>query len=393
MAERFFDFWRVDVFTDTPLAGNPLAVFPRATGLSAVEMGGIAREMNLSETTFVFPSTNPTAHYRNRIFTPGGEIPFAGHPSIGTAFVAAMEGLVPHPDGSSVVYQELEIGVLPLELICEAGQVKKVIMTQGEPSVGAEVKNVEPLAAALGVRAKDLGPKGLAPQIAATGIQSLQVPFRSLDVVKGLDPDLRDLGKVLSKFGEKVVCYAFALGGETPGAAVHARSFVPDLGIGAVFLVNSAISDPVYFVPIAGITVGLRVASPFLLYRRIQDRLEARRWWSVFRWFVAVGFVVLIAILAYHLLLLASGSEPANVAVFSEQLVMALGASLLIVRTGLRVRPREAAEMWPIWSAAVLFAIAFVVVLPYAIPAFELVYVVTGIVGWSIGVVAVISDL
>jgi len=201
------------------------------------------------------------------------------------------------------------------------------------------------------------------------------------------------------------------------------------LGIGAVFLVNSAISDPVYFVPIAGITVGLRVASPFLLYRRIQDRLEARRWWSVFRWFVAVGFVVLIAILAYHLLLLASGSEPANVAVFSEQLVMAVGASLLIVRTGLRVRPREAAEMWPIWSAAVLFAIAFVVasllivrtglrvrpreaaemwpiwsaavlfaiafvvVLPYAIPAFELVYVVTGIVGWSIGVVAVISDL
>jgi len=129
------------------------------------------------------------------------------------------------------------------------------------------------------------------------------------------------------------------------------------------------------------------------LYRRIQDRLEVRRWWSAFRWFVAGGFVVLIGILAYHLLLLASGSEPANAAVFSEQLVMALGASLLIVRTGLRVRPREAAEMWPIWSAAVLFAIAFVVVLPYAIPAFELVYVVTGIVGWSIGVVAVISDL
>src|SRR3989475_8075314 len=231
MAERFFDFWRVDVFTDTPLTRNPLAVFPRAAGLSAGEMGGIAREMNLSETTFVFPSTNPTASYRNPIFTPGGEIPFAGHPSIGTAFVAAMEGLVPHPDGSSVVYQELEIGVLPLELICEAGQVKKVIMTQGEPSLGTEVKNVEPLASALGVRAKDLGPKGLVPQIAATGIQSLQVPFRSVDVVKGLDPDLRSLGKVLSKFGEKVVCYAFALGGEMPGAAVHARSFVPDLRI------------------------------------------------------------------------------------------------------------------------------------------------------------------
>jgi len=130
-----------------------------------------------------------------------------------------------------VIYQELEIGVLPLELICEGGQVKRVIMTQGEPSLGAELKNVEPLAGALGVRTKDVGLKALVPQVAATGIQSLQVPMRSLDVVKGLDPDLRALRKVLSKFGEKVVCYTFALEAVAPDAAVHARSFVPDLGI------------------------------------------------------------------------------------------------------------------------------------------------------------------
>src|SRR5439155_3618018 len=99
-----------------------------------------------------------------------------------------------------------------------AGQVKKVIMTQVEPSLGAEVKNVEPLASALGVRPKDFGPKGLVPQIAATGVPSLQDPFRSIDVVKGLDPDLPALGEVLAKVGEKVVCYTFALGGETPGA-------------------------------------------------------------------------------------------------------------------------------------------------------------------------------
>jgi len=199
MAERFFDYWRIDVFTDTPLTGNPLAVFPRATGLSPAEMLAIAREMNISETTFVFPANNPSANYRNRIFTPAGEIPFAGHPSIGTAYVAALEGLVPHPDGSSVIYQELEIGVLPLELICEGGQVKKVIMTQGEPSLGAEVKNVEALADALGVRVKDVGPKGLIPQIAATGIQSLQVPLRSLDIVKELDPDVKNILS-MSKF-------------------------------------------------------------------------------------------------------------------------------------------------------------------------------------------------
>jgi trans-2,3-dihydro-3-hydroxyanthranilate isomerase len=231
MSERFFDYWRIDVFTDTPLTGNPLVVFPRATGLSSIEMLGIAREMNISETTFIFPASNSSANYRNRIFTPAGEIPFAGHPSIGTAYVAAQEGIVPHPDGSSVIYQELEIGVLPLELLCEGGQVKRVIMTQGEPSLGAEVRNVEPLADALGVRTRDVGLKGLVPQIAATGIQSLQVPLRSLDVVKGLDPDLRALRKVLSKVGDKLVCYTFALEAVSPDAAVHARSFVPEMGM------------------------------------------------------------------------------------------------------------------------------------------------------------------
>ena len=165
------------------------------------------------------------------------------------------------------------------------------------------------------------------------------------------------------------------------------------LGVAAVLLVNSAISDPVYFVPIAGVTVGLRLSSPFLLYRRIEDRVEATRWWNVLRWFVAGGFVVLVGILIYHLLLLVAGSEPANVAIFSEKLIMAVGASILIVRAGLRIRPRETSEMWPIWSAAVLFALAFVVVLPYAIPAFEVVYVVSGIIGWSIGVVAVVFDV
>ena len=78
-------------------------------------------------------------------------------------------------------------------------------------------------------------------------------------------------------------------------------------GIATVLLVNSAISDPVYFVPIAAVTVALRLSSPFLLYRRIQDRVEATRWWSLLRWSVAGGFVVLVGILIYHLLLLAAG--------------------------------------------------------------------------------------
>ena len=231
MSERFFDFWRVDVFTQVPLEGNPLAVFPRATGLSKDEMEAIAREMNLSETTFVFPASNPEAHYRNRIFTPRGEIPFAGHPSLGTAYVAALEGLVPKPEGASVVYQELEIGVLPLELLVEGGTVVKVVMTQGEPILGRRLQGFEALARALGVRPRDIGVKGLGPQLASTGIPSLQVPLRSLELVRGLDPDMKLLGKVLDRLGPHTVCYAFALEAEAKDAHVHARAFAPQESI------------------------------------------------------------------------------------------------------------------------------------------------------------------
>ncbi len=165
------------------------------------------------------------------------------------------------------------------------------------------------------------------------------------------------------------------------------------LGIGAVLLVGTAISDPIYFLPIAAVTVGLRLASPFLLYRRIEDRFDTNRTWRALRWLVAFGFLGLAAILAYHLILIASGSEASGVAILSEQLIMALGASFLIVRAGLQVRPHEATDLWPIWSAAVLFALAFVVVLPYAVPAFETVYAASGLVGWSIAFIVVAFDL
>lgn len=231
MAERFYDFWRVDVFTEKPLQGNPLAVFPRATGLSKEEMEGITREMNLSETTFVLPSSNPAAHYRNRIFTPGGEIPFAGHPSLGTAYVAALEGIVPKPDGRSVVYQELEIGVLPLELFVEAGQIRKVVMTQGEPSLGKTLTSVEGLAKALSVSPRDIGIGSLKPQVASTGIPSVQVPMKSLEAVEEIDYDMRALGAYLDKLGPRLLAYVFSFETVDKEAQVHARAFSPGDGI------------------------------------------------------------------------------------------------------------------------------------------------------------------
>lgn len=228
---RSYDFWRVDVFAERPLEGNMLAVFPRAGGLSDAEMLAIAREMNLSETTFVLPSKAPGADYRNRIFTPGGELPFAGHPSLGTAYVAAREGLVPIAEGTVVVHQEVGIGVLPLSLELRAGAVERVVMTQGTPEVGAPRRDVAAIAKALGLQARDLTATGLRPQAASTGVCSLQVPVRSMELVRGLDPDPRALRAVVSTIDRDAGAYVFAFDAEGD-ADLHARGFFPQQGIG-----------------------------------------------------------------------------------------------------------------------------------------------------------------
>src|SRR5688572_7632387 len=87
-----YRFYQIDVFTNQPFGGNPLAVFPNAEGLTDEDMQRLAKEMNLSETTFVFPPTVPGADYKVRIFTPASELPFAGHPVIGTQWLLAHIG-------------------------------------------------------------------------------------------------------------------------------------------------------------------------------------------------------------------------------------------------------------------------------------------------------------
>jgi len=227
---RSYDFRRVDVFAAKPLEGNPLAVFPRAQGLTDAEMLAITREMNISETTFVLPPRASGADYWNRIFTPGGELPFAGHPSLGTAYVAATEGLVSVEEGASTIHQEVGIGVLALELQVKDGSIERVIMTQGEPRLGPRLTEVGPLAKALGIRARDITATNLGPQICSTGVPSLQVPIRDLDLVREMAPDFPALGRVLARFRGNPGAYVFAFGAEGR-ADLHARGFFPGFGI------------------------------------------------------------------------------------------------------------------------------------------------------------------
>ena len=164
------------------------------------------------------------------------------------------------------------------------------------------------------------------------------------------------------------------------------------IAISAVVLVNVAVSDPAYFLPAIGVTVALRLASPPLLYRRIRDRFEVGHFWAGLRAVVALGFLALEAILVYDLAVRLGGGEPAGLAVVSEQFVMACGASVLIVRAAVSGRPRVSTEWWPLWTAAVFLALAFIVVLPYAVPAFALVYAASGCLGWLLAVVMLARD-
>src|SRR5436190_8307717 len=186
-----YRFIQLDVFTDKPFTGNPLAVFPEAEGITDDQMMKIAREMNLSETVFVL---NPVAENevlrRLRIFTPAREIPFAGHPIVGTWNALAREGVVPLPDGGNGwqrIYHEVGIGVLPVDIQFKDGEPVQVVMTQGKFEILDEIEDAHEqaeVARALGLAREDLD-ESLPIQTITTGLSCLAVPVRSL-------ADLRD---------------------------------------------------------------------------------------------------------------------------------------------------------------------------------------------------------
>lgn len=203
----------VDVFTDVPLAGNQLAVVLDGRGLSDDVMQKIAREMNFSETTFIFPPNDPDDAARVRIFTPFMELPFAGHPTIGTAWVLRSEGLVEH---SEFVLEET-VGPVPVR---EGDGV--FWMTHPKLSYG-EVYPQKDVAEAIGVDT-NLVVHDIPAQIASTGNPFLFVVLRDAAAVDAATPDPAGVRQLLGKHGHGVVPFA-AVG----PARLYSRMFGEDV--------------------------------------------------------------------------------------------------------------------------------------------------------------------
>ena len=223
---RRYTVIQVDAFTPTPLQGNPCAVLPDARGLTEVEMQAIAREMNLSETAFVFPSDK--ADFRFRYFTPATEIPLAGHPTLSTAHVLVEEGRIPLKDGKAIFTMELNVGVLPVEIVSREGNVTHVVMTQKKPEFGRTFEHSE-VAPIFGLSVDDLDTR-FQPQIVSTGTPQLMVLAKSLAELKRIHSDFYAL-REFSDRGKFFSAHVFCLGGFSPNADTHARHYAPEGGI------------------------------------------------------------------------------------------------------------------------------------------------------------------
>jgi trans-2,3-dihydro-3-hydroxyanthranilate isomerase len=219
---RQYTYHWLDVFTSEPFGGNPLAVFPEAKGLSDVEMQNIARELNLSETTFVLPSKQPPAQCRVRIFTPINELPLAGHPVVGTHYLLAhLERYNLQPPVTRI-HHELGVGVLPVDLICPHGRVERVRMTQASPQFLARASDLGELATALGLSTNDLLGDEAWPQVVSTGVPQLMVPVRDLAVLRKIAPNLPAL-RALCDALKTELAYVFALESFDKACRTHAR--------------------------------------------------------------------------------------------------------------------------------------------------------------------------
>jgi trans-2,3-dihydro-3-hydroxyanthranilate isomerase len=253
-AGRRYPYVQIDVFTSHRLQGNPLAVFPDARGLSDAEMQDLARETNLQETTFVFPR-DPAIEQQHgiavRIFVPNDEIPFGGHPTLGTAMVLRDRAVASHGTSPSEMALDLKVGKIPVTFRTDDAGNAFGEMHQVDPVFGA-VHDPATIAALLDLKPSDLV-ADWPIQAISTGLRFIIVPIKELRTLEALSPDPRKLREYLARHDPPCDCYFVTRDTHDADVGLRARAIAPDgedpatgsaAGCTAAWLVRNAIVKP-----------------------------------------------------------------------------------------------------------------------------------------------------
>ena len=243
------DYAIYDVFTNSGLAGNPLAVVFDGAGLDDQRMQAVAREFNLSETVFVLPPENPAHTARIRIFTPGKELPFAGHPTVGTA-IALAERSKESRGVDFVSVLEEKVGPVRCLIRCvpDAVSFAEFDLPKLAAQLTAEFDR-QKVADALCISAADIGFENHRLSLWSAGVPFVMVPVRDLKIARSIDFNALFWQKAMTAAGDRTwSAYVYCRGGEDHTAHFHARMFSPDMGItedpatgGAVAAMSGAI--------------------------------------------------------------------------------------------------------------------------------------------------------
>jgi trans-2,3-dihydro-3-hydroxyanthranilate isomerase len=219
----------VDVFTDRPFGGNQLAVFAEGREVPPALMQRLAKELNLSETTFVLPPQETGHDFWVRIFTPAAELPMAGHPTVGTAFVLALEQLIDTSGPETMVRFEEGVGVIPVRIQWDDGRPASIMMSQPLPNFGPEFTDRALMAEMLSIDADGIDPN-YPLQVVSCGVPFLYVPLKSLATIRQVR--LRyDLWEQHLKNFASPHLFMFTPETELENSDVHWRMFAPALGI------------------------------------------------------------------------------------------------------------------------------------------------------------------
>jgi trans-2,3-dihydro-3-hydroxyanthranilate isomerase len=220
----------VDVFTDRAFGGNQLAVFSDAGELPVSLMQALARELNLSETTFVTRAEDAQNDFKVRIFTPAAELPMAGHPTVGTAYVLAREGMIAPGTRETKVNFEEGVGVIPVRIEFRDGVPDWIEMQQPLPVFGPRLADVEPVAEMLSVAPEAITATRLPVEVVSCGVPFLFVPLKNLEAIRRVRFRLDVWERALRDVVPPEV-FVFTQEVENAGTSIHSRMFAPAFGI------------------------------------------------------------------------------------------------------------------------------------------------------------------